>query len=188
MCNRLRAIVSVADDQCGFVGGKSTIDAIQSLRILMEKHRDDQEDIHLPWESIRPRFSRSHLAGITCARSAGNICQSHQRHVRRCQNEDKMCCRYVWWVRGESWCKNILVEDVWALLFADDILLGSKVWQALQIAFDKWKDQLEGSGLKISKQKTEHMHCKFSNPVKAHQLWWPADDWMHKIQTYRLHC
>lgn len=40
MDSRLRKRVEVDTNQCVFVGGKSTSDAIRSLRILIEKHRD----------------------------------------------------------------------------------------------------------------------------------------------------
>ena len=45
--NRLKNIIRLHDNQCGFVEGKSTIDAIQCLRILMEKHRDARKDLFL---------------------------------------------------------------------------------------------------------------------------------------------
>ena len=65
--------------------------------------------------------------------------------------------------------KDILVNGVWALLFADDIVLGSELWQQLQVAFDMWRARLEGSGLKISGPKTYHMDCKFADPSRATQ-------------------
>ncbi|GAB0096098.1 hypothetical protein DMENIID0001_115620 [Sergentomyia squamirostris] len=65
--------------------------------------------------------------------------------------------------------KNILVDGVWALLFADDIVLGSEFLQPLQIAFDMWRNKLEGGGFKISSPKTEHMDCKFAYPTRATQ-------------------
>ena len=39
--SRLRQIVRLNENQCGFVEGKSTLDAIQSLRIIVEKYRDN---------------------------------------------------------------------------------------------------------------------------------------------------
>ena len=42
--SRLRQIVRLNENQCGFVEGKSTLDAIQSLRILVEKYRDNYRD------------------------------------------------------------------------------------------------------------------------------------------------
>ena len=58
ICNRLRSIVSVSDDQCGFVEGKFTTDAIQSLRIMMEKHRDAQKDLHIVFIDLEKAFDR----------------------------------------------------------------------------------------------------------------------------------
>ena len=44
--NRLRNIVSISDEQFGFVKGKSTTDAIFALRQLQERYREGQQDLH----------------------------------------------------------------------------------------------------------------------------------------------
>ena len=44
--NRLRNIVSISDEQFGFVNGKSTTDAILALRQLQERYREGPQDLH----------------------------------------------------------------------------------------------------------------------------------------------
>ena len=44
--NRLRNIVSISEEQFGFVKGKSTTDAIFALRHLQERYREGQQDLH----------------------------------------------------------------------------------------------------------------------------------------------
>ena len=43
--NRLRNVVSISDEQFGFVKGKSTTDAIFALRQLQERYREGQQDL-----------------------------------------------------------------------------------------------------------------------------------------------
>lgn len=58
VCNRLRKIVKVSDEQCGFVEGKSTTDAIQALRIMMEKYREAEKDLYLVFIDLEKAFDR----------------------------------------------------------------------------------------------------------------------------------
>ena len=44
--NRLRNIVSISEEQFGFVKGKSTTDAIFAQRQLQERYREGQQDLH----------------------------------------------------------------------------------------------------------------------------------------------
>ncbi len=41
-----RNIVSIGEEQFGFVKGKSTTDAIFALRQLQERYREGQQDLH----------------------------------------------------------------------------------------------------------------------------------------------
>ncbi|KAL1446119.1 hypothetical protein WDU94_000032 [Cyamophila willieti] len=49
------------------------------------------------------------------------------------------------------------------LLFADDIAMISDDKDKLQRVLEKWKDVLEGNGLRISRSKTEYLYLPFSN-------------------------
>ena len=44
--NRLRNIVSISEEQFGFVKGKSTTNAMFALRQLQERYREGQQDLH----------------------------------------------------------------------------------------------------------------------------------------------
>ncbi|ETN81639.1 hypothetical protein RB195_013800 [Necator americanus] len=53
---RLRKIVSVSLNQCGFVKDCSTIDAIHAVRILLEKHREKNRSVHLAFLDLEKAF------------------------------------------------------------------------------------------------------------------------------------
>ncbi|KAK6738259.1 hypothetical protein RB195_020395 [Necator americanus] len=55
---RLRKIVSVSLNQCGFVKDCSTIDAIHAARILLEKHREKNRSVHLAFLDLEKAFDR----------------------------------------------------------------------------------------------------------------------------------
>ncbi|KAK6741201.1 hypothetical protein RB195_009202 [Necator americanus] len=55
---RLRKIVSVSLNQCGFVKDCSTIDAIHAVRILLEKHREKNRSVHLAFFDLEKAFDR----------------------------------------------------------------------------------------------------------------------------------
>ncbi|KAK6738016.1 hypothetical protein RB195_020236 [Necator americanus] len=55
---RLRKIVSVSLNQCGFAKDCSTIDAIHAVRILLEKHREKNRSVHLAFLGLEEAFDR----------------------------------------------------------------------------------------------------------------------------------
>ncbi|ETN82467.1 hypothetical protein NECAME_07956 [Necator americanus] len=55
---RLRKIVSISLNQCGFVKDCSTIDAIHAVRILLEKHREKNRSVHLAFLDLEKAFDR----------------------------------------------------------------------------------------------------------------------------------
>ncbi|XP_063388472.1 uncharacterized protein LOC134674029 [Cydia fagiglandana] len=51
----------------------------------------------------------------------------------------------------------------WDILYADDIVLISEDSSTLQLMVERGRGALERAGLRVSKEKTEYMHCNFSN-------------------------
>ena len=56
--NRLKDLTSVSENQCGFVSGKSTIDAIHAIRTLMEKYDYNKQDLHFLFIDMEKAFDR----------------------------------------------------------------------------------------------------------------------------------
>ncbi|KAK3526898.1 hypothetical protein QTP86_003591 [Hemibagrus guttatus] len=55
---RLRKIVEICEQQYGFMPRKSTTDAIFALRILMEKYRDGQRELHCVFVDLQKAYDR----------------------------------------------------------------------------------------------------------------------------------
>uniref|UniRef100_A0A7I4Z3N8 Reverse transcriptase domain-containing protein n=1 Tax=Haemonchus contortus TaxID=6289 RepID=A0A7I4Z3N8_HAECO len=56
--SRIRDIVDLTNNQCGFVAGCSTIDAIHAARLLLEKHREKRRPVHLAFLDLEKAFER----------------------------------------------------------------------------------------------------------------------------------
>ncbi|GKE48983.1 hypothetical protein Tco_1480241, partial [Tanacetum coccineum] len=54
------------------------------------------------------------------------------------------------------------------LIFADDIVLLSKLAKGLNNRLENWREALEDNGLKVSRKMTEYLRCDFSNIKIAH--------------------
>ncbi|XP_022013961.1 uncharacterized protein LOC110913437 [Helianthus annuus] len=58
---------------------------------------------------------------------------------------------------------KLIQEPVpWCMLFVDDIVLIAETKQCLNARIKEWRVALEGKGLRISRSKTEYLHCDFS--------------------------
>ena len=55
---RLRAVVEICEQQYGFMPGKSTTDAIFALRMLMEKFREGQSELHCVFVDLEKAYDR----------------------------------------------------------------------------------------------------------------------------------
>ncbi|VDP05277.1 unnamed protein product [Heligmosomoides polygyrus] len=55
---RIRKIGRLSIDQCGFVAGCGTIDTIDAVRLLVERHREKQKPLHLAFPNLEKAFDR----------------------------------------------------------------------------------------------------------------------------------
>ena len=84
---RLRNLVEISEEQFSFMKGKSTTDAIFSLRQLQEKFREGQEDLHsvfIDLEKVYDRVLREEL--YWCMRDKGCL-RSTSEWLEICTND-----------------------------------------------------------------------------------------------------
>ena len=55
---RLRDIVEISKQQYGFMPGKETTDAMFALRMLMEKYREGQRELHCVFVDLKKAYDR----------------------------------------------------------------------------------------------------------------------------------
>ena len=105
--NRLRNIVSISEEQFGFVKGKSTTDAIFALRQLQESYREGQHDLHCVFIDLEKAYDR--FRGKNCigahARQGGarEVHHTGEGHVPSMRNCSEVCCRNRRTLCSGSW-------------------------------------------------------------------------------------
>lgn len=187
--NRLVKIVlpKISEYQCGFVPGKSTIDAIQSMRILIEKFRDAAKDLHMIFIDLEKAFDRIPRDLIWTALRIHVVLEQYVQIIMdmykdvttkiRCTAGTSEAFSILLGVHQGSvlspllfnivinFLTSKLMQDLLlSVLFADDVGLTSERVEKLQEVFDKWKNILEDHGLRVSESKTEYMYLPFSDP------------------------
>ena len=55
---RLRRDLTFSNQQYGFMPGKSTTDALFALRVLMEKYREGQKELHCVFEDLEKAYDK----------------------------------------------------------------------------------------------------------------------------------
>ena len=58
--------------------------------------------------------------------------------------------------------REIQDEIRWSMFFADDIVLIDESREEVNTKLERWRDTLEVKGFRLSRSKTEYLHCKFS--------------------------
>lgn len=185
---RLRTIVKINDNQCGFVSGKSTVDAIQTLRILVEKYHDAKKDLHMVFIDLEKAFDRVPRELIYESLRAHDVPEAYNVELIR-----DMYHKVTKQIRCSSGLTssfpiqvgvhqgsvlspllfiiilNHLIADrinnlTKILLFADDIAMIGENEIVLEYELEEWRKILEENGLRISRKKTEYMHLPFKDP------------------------
>lgn len=90
---RIRNIVQFDKNQCGFVNGRSTIDAIQVTRLLMEKHRDANKDLFMVFVDLEKAFDRVPRDLIFTAMRAYKIPEAYVKVVKDMYTDVKTMIR-----------------------------------------------------------------------------------------------
>jgi len=61
--------------------------------------------------------------------------------------------------------RGIQDEIPWCMLFVDDIVLIDESREGVNNKLERWRATLEAQGFRLSRSKTEYLHCSFSAEV-----------------------
>ncbi|KAK6760556.1 hypothetical protein RB195_021861 [Necator americanus] len=179
---RVRKIVSVSLNQCGFVKDRSNIDAIHAVRILLEKHREKNRSVHLAFLDLEKAFHRVPHELLWMSMRSHSVPEEYVRWTKllyakptsvvRCAvgtsrpfpvrvgvHQGSSLSPLLFILCMDTITKEIQKQHPWTLLFADDVMLASESRDDLQKQVQSWNDQLQQYGLRLNTSKTEYMEC-----------------------------
>ncbi|KAK3518986.1 hypothetical protein QTP70_016199 [Hemibagrus guttatus] len=168
------------DQQYGFMPRKSTTDAIFALRILMEKYRDGQRELHCVFVDLEKAYDRVPREELWyCMRKSGvgekyvRVVQDmyeRSRTVVRCavgQTEEfkvevglhqgSALSPFLFAIVMDQLSEEVRQESPWTMMFADDIVICSESREQVEESLERWRFALERRGMKVSRSKTEYM-------------------------------
>ncbi|KAK3508896.1 hypothetical protein QTP70_013717 [Hemibagrus guttatus] len=177
---RLRKVVDICEQQYGFMPRKSTTDAIFALRILMEKYRDGQRELHCVFVDLEKAYDRVPREELWyCMRKSGvakkyvRVVQDmyeRSRTVVRCavgQTEEfkvevglhqgSALSPFLFAIVMDQLSEEVRQESPWTMMFADDIVICSESREQVEENLERWRFALERRGMKVSRSKTEYM-------------------------------
>ena len=179
---RLRDSVEISKQQYGFMPGKGTINAMFTLRMLIEKYREGQRELHCVFIDVEKAYNRIPWEELWyCTRKSG-IAEKYVQLVQDMYEESKTMVRCT--VRTvESFKVKVglhqgsvpslflfavimimdrLTNEVrrkppWTMLFADDIVICEETREEVERRLESWRYALKRRGIKVSRSKTEYL-------------------------------
>ncbi|KAK3560234.1 hypothetical protein QTP86_002183 [Hemibagrus guttatus] len=177
---RLRKVVEVCELQYGFMPRKSTTDAIFALRILMEKYRDGQRELHCVFVDLEKAYDRVPREELWyCMRKSG-VAEKYVRVVQDMYERSRTVVKcavgqteefkvevglhqgsalspFRFAIVMEQLSEEVRQESPWTMMFADDIVICSESREQVEENLERWRFALERRGMKVSRSKTEYM-------------------------------
>ncbi|KAK3566156.1 hypothetical protein QTP86_028452, partial [Hemibagrus guttatus] len=177
---RLRKVVEICEQQYGFMPRKSTTDAIFALRILMEKYRDGQRELHCVFVDLEKAYDRVPREELWyCMRKSG-VAEKYVRVVQDMYERSRTVVRcavgqteefkvevglhqgsalspLLFAIVMDQLSEEVRQESPWTMMFADDIVICSESREQVEENLERWRFVLERRGMKVSHNKTEYM-------------------------------
>ncbi|KAK3562736.1 hypothetical protein QTP86_006511 [Hemibagrus guttatus] len=159
---------------------KSTTDAIFALRILMEKYRDGQRELHCVFVDLEKAYDRVPREELWyCMRKSG-VAEKYVRVVQDMYERSRTVVRcavgqteefkvevglhqgsalspFLFAIVMDQLSEEVRQESPWTMMFADDIVICSESREQVEENLQRWRFALERRGMKVSGSKTEYM-------------------------------
>ena len=178
--NRIGHIVTITPNQCGFVRGSSTTDAIHAVRLLVERHREKNKSIHVAFLDLEKAFDRvphdliwhslrSHLVPEEYVEWIKMLYKDATSVVQCPAGRSKPFKVTVGVHQGGNLsppifniCMDTATADIqrphpWTLLYADDVELADEARTGLESRVQQWDTRLAENGLRLNVRKTEYV-------------------------------
>ena len=177
---RIKKDVTIAEEQFGFMPGRSTAVAVFCLRMLLKKWTERQRAMHFAfidlekaydrvpreelWECLRLaetsecyiKIIKDMYDGATATvRSAAGLTEEFKVGVGLHQGSALIPFLFV--IIMDKLTEDIRKDIPWDMLFADDIVLSRQHHREIEDDLEMWRNALERRGLKVSRSTTEYL-------------------------------
>ena len=181
---RLRDLIDIHEQQFGFMKGKSTVDAIFIVRQVQEKYLEGNRKVYMCFVDLEKAYDRVPRRVVYwCLRKRG-VPEKLVRIVKMMYEGARTTVRtkygeteafpvevglhqgsalspFLFLVVIDTLTRELRDNELWELLFADDLVIIADTEEEVQERFSMWKRALEQKGLKVNLGKTELMvSCK----------------------------
>jgi len=180
---RLRGQVHIHEYQFGFMPGRSTVDAIFIMRQVQEKFLEGNRKLYYCFVDLEKAYDRVPRKVVYwCLRKRG-VPEHLKRLIKMMYKESKTLVRTpcgdtdpfrvnVGLHQGSALSPFLVLvvmdtltselredepQNVWDLLFADDLVIVAETEEELQRRYLAWKEKMEQGGLQVNMSKTEGM-------------------------------
>ncbi|XP_076917998.1 uncharacterized protein LOC143578243 [Bidens hawaiensis] len=154
---RIRRETQVKVNQFGFMLGRSITEAIHILRRLMEKYRDKKRDPHMVFIDLEKAYDSVPRQLLWDSLEGRGVPEKYVDIVRDMHVRTDTTVLVL-----DELSKSIQEKIPWCMIFADDIVLVTESKQDLNKRLDEWQVAIERKVLRISRTRTEYLHCDFS--------------------------
>ncbi|VDO83209.1 unnamed protein product [Heligmosomoides polygyrus] len=180
-------VVQLSTNQCVFVSGCGTVDAVHAIRLLLEKHREKQKPAHFAFLDLEKAFDCVPRGAIRYALRQHGIPEELIEWVRilfSCPisrvrapagtsmefpisvgvHQGSALSPLLFVVVMDAISRDFQMAAPWTLLYADDVVLACENKSGLERQAQAWCDRLALFGLKLNVKKAEY----FSTDVVEH--------------------
>ncbi|KAK3559742.1 hypothetical protein QTP86_019367 [Hemibagrus guttatus] len=119
-------------------------DEIFALRILMEKYREGQKELHCVFVDLEKAYDRVPREELWyCMRKSG-VAEKYVRVVQDMYERSRTVVRCA--VVMDQLSEEVRQESPWTMMFADDIVLCSESREQVEENLERWRFALERRG------------------------------------------
>ncbi|KAM7373883.1 hypothetical protein PAMP_006573 [Pampus punctatissimus] len=172
---------------------KETTDAVFALRMLIEKYREGQRELHCVFVDLEKDYDSVPREELWyCMRKSG-VTETYVRVVQDMYEDCKTVVRcavgvteelkvevglhqgstlspFLFTMVMDRLTDEVRQESPWTMMFADDIVICSESREQVEEKLERWRFVLERRGMKVSRSKTEYMCVNERDPSRRVRL------------------